>query len=195
MSGKSSRIYALINSKKPKSKESQSFSFGGFAAVVDEYIEGETVTPNLLKRLNSNDTLVIENVSFLGANVHEIVTTLNAVSECGINLCLAQENISFKADKLPEIASSLLLAFRIHQSLISLRSKTALQEKKAQGIKLGRRFGFNPALKLDDYKDEIRQMRLSGVSIKKISEKYHVCPATIYNLMHKYPELFVVGGM
>ena len=195
MSGKSSRIYALINSKKPKSKESQSFSFGGFAVVVDEYIEGETVTPHLLKKLNSNDTLVVENVSFLGANVHEIITTLNAVSECGINLCLAQENISFKADKLPEIASSLLLAFRIHQSLISLRSKTALQEKKAQGIKLGRRFGFNPALKLDDYKDEIRQMRLSGVSIKKISEKYHVCPATIYNLMHKYPELFVVGGM
>ncbi|MBQ8464795.1 MAG: hypothetical protein IJ545_02160, partial [Alphaproteobacteria bacterium] len=114
---------------------------------------------------------------------------------CGINLCLAQENISFKADKLPEIASSLLFAFRIHQSLISLRSKIALQERKAQGIKLGRRFGFNPALKLDDYKDEIRQMRLSGVSIKKISEKYHVCPATIYNLMHKYPELFVVGGM
>ena len=195
MSDKSSRIYALINSKKPKSKESQSFSFGGFAVVVDEYIEGETVTPHLLKKLNSNDTLVVENVSFLGANVHEIITTLNAVSECGINLCLAQENISFKADKLPEIASSLLLAFRIHQSLISLRSKTALQERKAQGIKLGRRFGFNPALKLDDYKDEIRQMRLSGVSIKKISEKYHVCPATIYNLMHKYPELFVVGGM
>lgn len=69
MSDKSSRIYALINSKKPKSKESQSFSFGGFAAVVDEYIEGETVTPHLLKKLNANDTLVIENVSFLGTIV------------------------------------------------------------------------------------------------------------------------------
>jgi DNA invertase Pin-like site-specific DNA recombinase len=189
MSDKSSRIYALINSKKPKSKESQSFSFGGFAAVVDDYIEGETVTPHLLKRLNSNDTLVVENVSFLGANVHEIITTLNAVSECGINLCLAQENISFKADKLPEIASSLLLAFRLHQSLISLRSKTALQEKKARGVKLGRPYGSNPALKLDDHKDEIKKLLLTGVSKDDIAEQYNVCRATVYNFIKKNPEL------
>lgn len=36
MSDKSSRIYALINSKKQKSKGSQSVSLGGFAAVIDE---------------------------------------------------------------------------------------------------------------------------------------------------------------
>ena len=191
MSGKSSRIYALINSKKPKSKEGQSFSFGGFAAVVDDYIEGETVTPHLLRKLNSNDTLVIENVSFLGTNVHEIITTLNAVSECGINLCLAQENISFKADKLPEIASSLLLAFRIHQSLISLRSKTALQEKKARGVKLGRPCGSNPALKLDIYKEEIKKLLLSGVSKSRIAEKFNVSRATVYNFVKKNPELLV----
>ena len=188
-------IYALINSPKQKINEGQESSLGGFAAVVGEYIEGETVTPNLLQKLNSDDTLVIENVSFLGQNVHEIITALNAISQYGVNLCLAQENISFKADKLPEIASSLLLAFKIHQSLISLRSKTALQERKAQGKHLGRPFGSNPKLKLDDYREDISQMRLSGVSIKKIADKYHVCSATIYNLMHKYPELFVVGSV
>lgn len=191
MSDKSSRIYALINSKKPKSKESQSFSFGGFAEVVDDYIEGETVTPHLLRKLNSNDTLVIENVSFLGTNVHEIITTLNAVSECGINLCLAQENISFKADKLLEIASSLLLAFRIHQSLISLRSKTALQEKKARGVKLGRPCGSNPTLKLDIYKEEIKKFLLSGMSKSRIAEKFNVSRATVYNFVKKNPELLV----
>ena len=168
---------------------------GGFAAVVDEYIKGDMVTPSLLKRLNSNDTLVVENILSLGQNVNEIVTALNSISGYGINLCLAQENTSFKSDKLPEIANALLLAFKIHQSLISLRSKSALQERKAKGVKLGRPYGANPKLKLDDYRDDIRQMRLSGISIKKISEKYHVCPATIYNLMHKYPELFTVGGM
>ena len=191
MSGKKSRIYALINSKKQKSKGSQSVSLGGLAVVADDYIEGETVTPNLLRKLHSDDTLVVENGSFLGANVHEIITTLNAVSECGINLCLAQENISFKAEKLPEIASSLLLAFRLHQSLISLRSKTALQERKEQGIKLGRPYGSNPTLKLDDHKDEIKKLLLTGVSKDDIAEQYNVCRLTVYNFVKKNPELLL----
>ena len=188
-------IYALLDNKKQKNKENREIYFGGFSAIIDDYLQGDRVTLSLLKKLVPDDTLVIENVSFLGQNVHEIITALNAISQYGVNLCLAQENISFKADKLPEIASSLLLAFKIHQSLISLRSKTALQERKAQGKHLGRPFGSNPKLKLDDYREDISQMRLSGVSIKKIADKYHVCSATIYNLMHKYPELFVVGSV
>ena len=171
-------IYALVKNQKPKINEGQESSLGGFAAVVDGYIEGEIVTPNLLQKLNSDDTLVIENVSFLGQNVHEIITALNAISQYGVNLCLAQENISFKADKLPEIASSLLQAFKIHQSLISLRSKTALQDRKAKGIKLGRPYGLNPTLKLDDHKDEIKKMLLTGVSKDKISEQFNVCRVT-----------------
>lgn len=182
-------IYALVKNQKPKINEGQESSLGGFAAVVDGYIEGEIVTPNLLQKLNSDDTLVIENVSFLGQNVHEIITALNAISKYGINLCLAQENISFKADKLPEIASSLLLAFRIHQSLISLRSKTALQERKAQGKHLGRPYGSNLALTLDGHKEEIKKLLLSGMSKDKIAEQYNVCRSTVYNFVKKNPEL------
>ena len=110
-----------------------------------------------MKKLKANDTLVVENIQALGTSLNEIIKTLNEVAEYGVNLCLVSENLSFKANKLPAIVDSLLLAWRSHQSLISLRSKTALQERKEQGVKLGRPYGLNPALKLDDHKDEIKK--------------------------------------
>ena len=194
MSDKTNSIYALIHSKKPKNKESQSVSFGGFTAVVDGYIEGETVTPDLLKKLHSDDTLVVENIQALGTSLNEIIKTLNEVAEYGVNLCLISENLSFEANKLPEIADSLLLAWKLHQSLISLRSKTALQERKEQGVKLGRPYSSNPSLKLDDYKDEIKQLLLTGMSKDDIAEQYNVCRSTVYNFVKKNPEL-LVGNM
>ena len=169
MSIKQNKIYALVSNKKQKGE-----NIGSLAAIIDEYIQGDMVTQNLLKKFNPEDTLVIENVCYLGKNINEIITALNTIANYKINLCLAQENISFKADKLPNIASSLLLAFRLHQSLISLRSKSALNEKKAQGVKLGRPYSSNPALKLDNHKEDIRKMLSSGTSKDDSAEKYYV---------------------
>lgn len=187
MPDKQNKIYALVSNKKQKGE-----NIGSLAAIIDEYIQGDMVTQNLLKKFNPEDTLVIENVVALGKNVNEIVNALNSIADYKINLCLAQENISFKSDKLPEIASSLLLAFRIHQSLISLRSKTALQERKAKGAKLGRPYDSKVALKLDDYKEDIRKMLMTGTSKDVIAEKYNVCRSTVYNFVKKNPELFVL---
>ena len=188
MNTKKNKVYALVDSQSSVSKKIIDFS-------VDDTIRADKLTTNVLKRLKPHDTLVVANVQYLGTSVHEIIESMNMAAQYGVNLYLADENLSFKAEKLQEISSSLLLVFRLYQSLVSTRSKTALQERKAQGVKLGRPFGANPKLKLDDYREDISQMRLSGVSIKKITDKYHVCSATIYNLMHKYPELFAVGGM
>lgn len=181
-------IYALVNNKKQKDAE----KIGSLAAIVDEYIQGDIVTPKILAKLAPQDTLILENVAFLGKNINEIVTALNIIAGYKINLCFSKENMSFKANKLPEIASSLLLAFRLHQSLIFQRSKTALQDRKAKGVKLGRPYGSNPALKLDDYKEDIRKMLMSGTSKDDIAEKYHVCRSTVYNYVRKNPELFVL---
>ncbi len=186
MSGKKSRIYALASNKKQKGE-----NIGSLVAIVDEYIQGDMVTQSLLKKFNPEDTLVIENVTFLGKNVHEVVNALNTIADYKINLCLAQENISFKANKLTDIVSSLTLALGLHSSLISQRSKTALQDRKAKGVKLGRPYGSNTSLKLDDYKEGIKKLLLSGASKDDIAEKFNVCRAIVYNFVKKNPELSV----
>ena len=194
MAKKQNKIYALINNKKQSDKEHHDSAKGSVGIIIDEYIQGEAITQSLLHKLKPEDTLVVENVLSLGKNINEIVSILQKIASCKVNLCLAEENISFKAEKLPEIANSLLLAFRLHQSLISLRSRHALQNKKAQGIKLGRPFGANPALKLDDHKNEIQQMLSAGISKDAIAEKYQVCRTTVYNFVKKNPALLTIGG-
>mgnify|MGYP002624574179 CR=1 FL=1 len=187
----STMIYALVTNRKTKckGKNEESFFAGSLAVVIDEYLYCHSVDAKILKKLSVNDTLVVENIDALGGTFSEIVECLKEIAEYQINLILVKENLSFKADKLPEIASSLLIALRLHQSLISSRSHKALQEKKAQGIKLGRPYGSNSALKLDENKEEIRKLLLSGMSKDKIAEKFNVCRATVYNYVRKNPEL------
>lgn len=191
MSGKKNRIYALINSKKQKSKGSQSVSLGGFAAVINEYIQGDNITQSLLKKLKSDDTLVIENIEVLGNTIDEIVTIINSIWQNNINLCLAEENLSFKADKLPEFASSLEIASKIHRKLISVTTRKALKEVKAKGKKLGQLVGAVLTKKLDHYKEEIRQMLANGASKSSIAKRYNVCWETVSNFVKKNPELLL----
>lgn len=186
---KQNKIYALVNNK----KQQGTANIGSLAAIVDTYIYGNVVNQKILAKLESQDTLVVENVSALGKNVNEIVNALNVIAKYEINLCFSKENMSFKANELPEIASSLVLAFRLHQSLISLRSTTALQDRKAKGIKLGRPHNSKVALRLDEYKDDIKKMLQSGTSKDEIAKRLNVCRSTVYNFVRKNPEL--LGGL
>ena len=189
----STMIYALVTNRnaKCKEKDEESFFAGSLAVVIDEYLYCHSVDAKILKKLSVNDTLVVGDIGALGGSLSEIVERLKLISEYQINLILVKENLSFKADKLPEIATSLLIASRLHQSLISLRSHRALQKKKAKGIKLGRPYDSNSALKLDGNKEEIQKLLLSGVSKDKIAEKFNVCRATVYNFVKKNPEVMM----
>ena len=56
---------------------------------------------------------------------------------------------------------------------------------------LGRPFGSNPGLKLDDHKKEIKKLLLAGMSKDVIAEKYKVSRSTVYNFVKKNPELLL----
>ena len=180
-------IYALVINKNHNEDNFNGFDDSDIR--VDKYLYGKSLNQDILQQISPSDTLVVADIEVIGKELSEIIKTINLVAQYNINLHLIRENLFFKADRLPEIASSLLIAFRLHQSLISLRSSKALQAKKAEGVKLGRPYGFNPDLKLDDKKDEIKKLLLAGVSKDKIAEKYNVCRATVYNFVKKNPRL------
>lgn len=180
------KIYVLVDSS--DKEESGSFS-DIYNFLGDEIISGKQIDKVILGKLKANDVLVVENVLSLGSSLSEILKTLAMCAEGSIHLCLAQENISFKADKLPEIASSLLLADKLNKSLISLRSHTAIQNKIAKGHHFGRPFKSTSAKKLDSYHEDIKALLQSGVSKDRIAEKFNVCRSTVYNFIKKHPEL------
>ncbi len=180
------KIYVLVDGSDKGEAESLSdiYNFLG-----DEIISGKQIDKVILGKLKANDVLVVENVLSLGSSLSEILKTLAMCAEGSIHLCLAQENISFKADKLPEIASSLLLADKLNKSLISLRSHTAIQNKIAKGHHFGRPFKSTSAKKLDSHRKDIGTLLQAGVSKDRIAEKFKVCRSTVYNFIKKHPEL------
>ena len=186
MSIKQNKTY-LLSSHKQDSEQST----GMFELFIDASIQGDRVNQNVLKKLKANDTLVVSNIQSLGKSVSEIVATINNISQHHINLCLAEENLSFKAEKLPEFASSLEIASKIHRKLISVATREALKEVKAKGKKLGQPVGAVLTKKLDYYKEEIRQMLANGASKSSIAKRYNVCWKTVSNFVKKNPELLL----
>lgn len=156
---------------------------------IDEIIQGNKVTKNILSNLKTGDILVVDDIQALGDTFDEIIDALNDISENGINLCLLAENLSFTADKLPEFVSSLVIASKIHRNIISLTTKKALKSVKLKGKKLGHPFGKSLTKKLDNRKDEIRQMLADGVSKADIARRYNVCWKTVSIFIKNNPEL------
>ena len=186
MAVKQNKTYALISNKKNLecyAKKTEQF--------IDEVIQDDKLTKAVLNRLKVNDTLVVENIRFLGASISEIVATLKELCLSGVNLYLAEENLSFKANKLYEFATSLTIASDLHRKLISINTREALTSIKSKGKKLGHPFGTVLAKKLDDYKDEIKEMLAVGVTKASIAKKYNVCWKTVNNFVKNNPELLL----
>lgn len=59
-------------------------------------------------------------------------------------------------------------------------------------MKLGRPFGSESAVKLDNYKDEILALVHSGMPKREIAKKYNVCRSTIYNFVKRQESIEVV---
>lgn len=176
------KTYALLNNM-------QSVSVAEL--FIDDIIQGNIVTEDVLSKLNANDTLVVEGIQSLGNTIDEIVMVLNNIFQNSINLYLADENLSLNVDKLQEFSLSLRIAYQLHRKHISLTTKRALEAVKAKGKRLGHPVGKKLTKKLDDYQEEIKHMLASGVTKATIAKKYNVCWRTVSNYIRHNPELLL----
>lgn len=65
-----------------------------------------------------------------------------------------------------------------------MRTREALQARKAQGIKLGRPHGKGKS-KLDAHKDDIIKMLSFGVPKTLIARQYNTSVGNLYNFLEK----------
>jgi DNA invertase Pin-like site-specific DNA recombinase len=85
------------------------------------------------------------------------------------------------------IAATVLgLAAEIERELISLRTKEALAQRKAEGKHLGRPKGRKSAsLKLDAFESEIRTYLAKGISKRSIAKLLDCSPSTLYDWLER----------
>ena len=192
-------IYGYIRvSTDKQTVENQRFEINRFIKKnglhVDSWIEetiSGAVSPDkrnlgkLIEKTKKGDLIICSELSRLGRNMFMIMSILNILMERGVIIYTVKEKY-----KLGEDLTSKVLAFafsisaEIERSLISQRTKEALQRKKAEGVKLGRPKGKrNAKHKLSGCENKIRRMLNEGYPKNLISKQLNVSPSTLYLFM------------
>ncbi|MDR2356554.1 MAG: master DNA invertase Mpi family serine-type recombinase [Oscillospiraceae bacterium] len=192
--------YIRVSSDK-QTVENQRFEITKFAQMngvsIDGWIE-ETISGaksyniralgRLLKKVQADDMIVCAEMSRLGRNLFMIMEILSLCMEKGCKLWTIKDNYRLGDDIQSKVlAFAFGLSAEIERNLISLRTKEALERKRAEGAVLGRPKGScSSKLKLSGREDEIRNMLECGVPKSEIARSFRVHRATLDAFIKKY---------
>lgn len=139
----------------------------------------------ILKKVKNGDTIIISEISRLSRKMFEIISIFHLCIEKKVTLYSVKEGYVIGDDinsKFMGVAFS--ISAEIERSLISMRTKEALAQRKAMGIKLGRPAGSS--CKRDmllKNKEDILASKQAGESVISIATRYGVSRGTIFNFI------------
>lgn len=140
----------------------------------------------VLDELQSDDTIIVSELSRLGRSMLECMEILALATRKGIRVYSVKG--SWQLDHTIQskiIALAFSMAAEIERDLISQRTREALRFKKEQGIKLGRPRGPGKS-KLDAFRPEIESLLANGTTQKFIAQRYKTTEANLHNWLKKH---------
>lgn len=161
----------------------------GSVEFVEEQISGKSNFKNrklgtLLDKMNDGDVLIVPELSRIARSITQIFEVIEIVKEKNIVLYSLKENFCSSDKSITSTVATTIFALvaQIERDLISLRTKEAMQAKKAQGLKLGRPKGKGKS-KLDKYKDEILKLVELHVPKTVIARQYSTTTTNLYKFL------------
>ena len=148
--------------------------------VIDKWVE-ETISSRkplhkrklgeLLETIEEGSILIASEISRLGRSLMEVMEILQICLNKNCQVITIKENYHLGNDIQSQVlAFAFGLSAQIERQLISQRTQTAIDNKKAQGIKLGRPLGAeSKRLKLSKNAKRIRDLLDKGVSKNQIA--------------------------
>ena len=114
----------------------------------------------LLEELQDGDILIAAEISRLGRSLLEVMGILQTCLEKNCQVWTIKDSYNLKNDLQSQLLAVVFsIGVSIERSLLSQRTKTALDAKKAAGVKLGRPFGAeSKKLKLSKNTKRIRDL-------------------------------------
>lgn len=136
--------------------------------VVTETASGFKHRPKLeevLKLVKPGDTIAVAGLDRLGRKTAEILSLIEQLHKDGVNVISLRESLDYSTPMGKMVTQVLIAVAELERSLISQRTKAALQAKKAQGIKLGRVVTHGAELT-----EKAKALRASGFSHLAIAQ-------------------------
>ena len=147
----------------------------------------------LLEQLQ-NDTdditiLIITELSRLGRNTGEVISLIDTLIKCGVEVRILKQNLILKEnDPMQKMMITMLSMFsEFEKNMISSRTIESLKGLKASGITLGKPVGTIQKSKFDKDKDRIVELLNLGLSYQKIVDKHlgYGSSSTLYTFVKK----------
>lgn len=164
----------------------------GNVEFVEEQISGRSNFKDrklgkLLNIMKKSDILIVPELSRLARSVSQILEVIDITKQKEIKLYAIKENFSNDEQSITATVTSTIFALvaQIERDLISLRTKEALQAKKATGTKLGRPKGRGKS-KLDKDREEILKLIRLKVPKTIIAKQYSTTVANLSRYLKFY---------
>ena len=142
----------------------------------------------LLKEVKEGDWIICSELSRLGRSLFMIMNILSLCMEKGVIVRSIKDNFTLGDDLQSKVlAFAFGLSAEIEKSLISARTKAALEERKAQGVVLGRPKGSkNSNNKLIPHQDAIKTLIEQDNTYAEVARLFHVNRSTMKRFCDKY---------
>lgn len=161
----------------------------GNVEFIEEQISGRTnfrdrKLGELLSRMRRGDVLIVPELSRLARSITQIFEVIDITNQQGIKLYALKEGFDNTDRSITSTVTSTIFALvaQIERELISVRTKEALQARKASGMRLGRPRGKGKS-KLDDYKEDILKLIALKVPKTIIARQYNTSVPNLYNFL------------
>lgn len=130
--------------------------------------------------------ILVYNISSLGESLIDIKDNLLFCRAHGLMLKSVEDDYCFDANSLTDdFFKGIDVAIDIRSRLISQNTKRVLQQRKTQGVKLGRPLGAFVRKKLEGKEEEIRQLLACDISKSEIARRYGVSRITVFNFVKR----------
>ena len=129
--------------------------------IVEDTISGTTAwreraIGKLIENGITGDTIIVAEVSRLGRSILQVLEIMEIAAQKGISIHIAKNRMIMDGSMQSTITATVLgLVAQIEREFLSSRTKEALQQKKLDGVKLGRPKGQSDILKLDAFREQI----------------------------------------
>ena len=139
----------------------------------------------VLNRMQRGDSLIVTEISRLSRTMLEIMTILNSCIKKEIVLYSTKEGYVFQNDMNSKVLGSAFgLMAEIERNLISMRTKEALARRRQEGVKLGRKKGTCPAMRvLRENKRRLIKDAQRGVSCSELARQMGVSRTTMHRFL------------